>query len=577
MTERSFGWVQEAYKIGNLKKIVKIFVCGSDINESLRFDKIPRLISEEYGRDTFIAELSKEEIILPYAHLKGKGTPAGDTRATAPCSGIAQAAVPGQKQGKEYQSDWSADSFLRWGIAIGFLDYDRSADTCSLSESGRKFACSEDGGDEEEQILTEAFLSYPPLCRVLSLLADGGHMTKFEIGRSLGFIGEAGFTSIPQTLIIQGLSSAANAEERNKLLSNTEGTSDKYVRTICSWMKQTDWVRQAPKSVTAEFCGQQITDTIPQAYQITLKGRNVLNRICGGSRHARVSKRVAWDMLATKAPGRNYLRSRRAHLLTCLTGGFRTLEFLSDYIRKYGFEDSLETITDDIKGFENIGLNVVKNGGQYRIADDIIGLDIPAGADISLKDDFAVLKDAVREKLKTLDHKYLVLIDLGFDSNANRDYEIQTAELLTSELHFSGARLGGSRKPDVCVYYGRDGLIIDNKAYSKGYSLPMQQADEMVRYLEENKTRDKTVNPNEWWKIFADSVSDFKCAFISGEFTSGFKDRLLNIYNRTGVPCGAINSVNLLLLAEELKAGRMKYQDCFRLFAGNEEIIIQSS
>ena len=45
-------------------------------------------------------------------------------------------------------------------------------------------------------------------------------------------------------------------------------------------------------------------------------------------------------------------------------------------------------------------------------------------------------------------------------------------------------------------------MIIDNKAYGKGYSLPIKQADEMYRYLEENKERNEKINPNRWWKVF---------------------------------------------------------------------------
>ena len=166
------------------------------------------------------------------------------------------------------------------------------------------------------------------------------------------------------------------------------------------------------------------------------------------------------------------------------------------------------------------------------------------------------------------------MIDLGFDSDSNRDYEIQTAELLTTELAFKGARLGDTRKPDVCVYYGENGLIIDNKAYSKGYSLPMSQADEMVRYIEENKARQSSINPNQWWKIFEDTVCNFNYAFVSGEFKGGFKDRLNNICERTRVSGGAINTINLLLLAEELKSGRMSYPKCFSYFDTNDEVHI---
>ena len=39
------------------------------------------------------------------------------------------------------------------------------------------------------------------------------------------------------------------------------------------------------------------------------------------------------------------------------------------------------------------------------------------------------------------------------------------------------------------------------------------QADEMLRYIEENQKRDKALNPNEWWTIFDDAVSKFNFAF----------------------------------------------------------------
>jgi hypothetical protein len=193
----------------------------------------------------FIEELFQKNIRIPYTHLKGKGTPKGYTRSNTPCSGIVQAVLPGQR--KEYQSDWPADSFLRWAVSIGFIDYNRENDECSLSELGYKYAQSIDGCKDEEGILTEAFLSYPLACRIMLLLEKYNHMTKFEIGSQLGFIGEAGFTSIPQHLILQGLSEINEPKERNKLLSDTEGTSDKYVRTICSWLMQMGWINQVKK------------------------------------------------------------------------------------------------------------------------------------------------------------------------------------------------------------------------------------------------------------------------------------------------------------------------------------------
>lgn len=574
MAERTFGWVQEAYVIDSLKRVVQLFLFDSPVNKMLREDKIPRLISKENGRDEFISELSRENISIPYTHLKGKGVPKGYTRGNSPCTGIVQAVLPGQR--KEYQSDWPADSFLRWAISIGFLKYDRGDDRCALSKLGERYARSPEGSREEEEILKEAFLSYPPVCRVMVLLEKNEHMTKFEIGEKLGFIGEAGFTSIPQKLILQGLSQAGDSKERNKLLSDTEGTSDKYVRTICSWLKQIGWVEQEPKEVSVRIGSRTYTDKLSQAYRITLKGLKVIKHIKGNSKFAKIPKRVMWDMLATKAIDRDYLRKRRTYLIQILLTDYRTVAYLVESLKKKGIEESESAILDDIRSFKNIGLTVSRKRDTYKITDKVTELAIPPEIMNTVigKSDLEVVKDDIRQRLEYIDHRYLLLIDLGFDSDSNRDYEIQTAELLTEELDFKGGHLGGARKPDVCVYYGNHGLIIDNKAYGKGYSLPMSQADEMVRYIEENKNRQVAINPNEWWKIFDSGVSYFHFAFVSGEFAGGFQDRIQNICERTGVSGGAINSVNLLLLSEELKSGRMNYQECFSYFENNDEVKI---
>ncbi len=574
MTERTFGWIQEAYTIPNLKNVVRVFVPDSPINRLLKEDKIPRLIFKENGAEEMIQFLSNTPICVPYTLLKGKGTPKGYTRANAPCSGIIQAVLKGQR--KEYQSDWPADSFLRWAISIGMLKYNRENDTCSITELGYSYATSDDGSEQEYEILTQAFLSYPPVCRILSLLENGEAMTKFELGSLLGFIGEAGFTSIPQHLILQGLKYAVTPEERNKLLSDTEGTSDKYVRTICAWLKDMKWVSQVSKPVLANINGCEYTDTITQSYQLTLSGKKIAKHTTGASKYKRIDKRVMWDMLATKSSDRNYLRNRRTYLIQYLSASYRTLDEVKSHLATKRMLEDTDTIADDINGLVNIGLNVSKNGNKYKIMDSIIDLKIPCDDMITAeKSDLTALKDTVRKQLSHINHKYLVLIDLGFDGNADRDYEIETADLLTSELDFKGSRLGDTRKPDVCVYYDNNGLIIDNKAYGKGYSLPIKQADEMVRYLDENQKRDKAINSNEWWKVFSDSVTKFNFAFVSGAFTGGFKHRLENIYQRSNVKGAAINSVNLLLLAEEIKSGKLKYSEAFDKFNCNEEIVIK--
>lgn len=158
---------------------------------------------------------------------------------------------------------------------------------------------------------------------------------------------------------------------------------------------------------------------------------------------------------------------------------------------------------------------------------------------------------------------------------AKRDFEIQTIDLLINELKFKGVRLGESRKPDVIISYGINGVIIDNKAYSTGYNLPINQADEMIRYIEENQNRDEKINSNKWWESFDEKIKDFNYLFVSSFFKGNFKNNLKHIANRTGVNGGAINVENLLYFAEELKSGRLSYIDSFKTYDNDEIYVVE--
>ncbi len=244
---------------------------------------------------------------------------------------------------------------------------------------------------------------------------------------------------------------------------------------------------------------------------------------------------------------------------------------IQNFLKTKSFDEGISTIEDDILGFQSIGISIKKDRDTYKITDEIIKLEIPA---ITVeKTEISVLKDAVREKLKTVNHKYLNLIDLSFDGQADREFEIQTIDLLTNELDFEGMRLGDTRKPDGIISYNQSGVIIDNKAYSAGYALPMSQADEMVRYIGENQRRSIEENPNQWWKNFNPEVCNFHYLFVSSLFTEKFMDRLTNISGRTKTKGAAINSQNILYLAENLKTGKIDYSDFFSMFE-NKEIMI---
>lgn len=573
--ERTLGWIQDASDITKLKNIVQIFMPESEWNKKLRTQIIPSF-KPPIDKDSMLKQLSAKKIEIDFPLLVGRGPLKGETRATATCSGIAQAVLPAQN-GKSYQSDWATKSFVLWAIAIGFLNYDSVTDRCALSDLGKNYA--EATEQEENDILIKAHLSYPPVCRILNLLNEkpSEYFTKFEIGGRLGFCGEDGFTSYSVRLILDGLRLFSDKKEQRKFLQNTEGTSDKYARTICNWLQKLGLIEKGKKTMEEDFGGKKFNYSL-SAYRITMKGKQAITHN-GNSRHAQIPKIVYYEMLATKAKDAIYLRQRRALLINYLTKGYRTIDSCVQYLQKEGLTDNEYAIEDDIEGLENIGLSVAKKRtGEYKITDKIQHLQMPKRqTSVAEKSDIEQIKDRLRPLLKVVNHKYLALIDMGFGSGrkgVSRDYELMTADLLTEELKFKGGRLGDSRKPDVCIYHGINGLIIDNKAYNVGYSLPISQADEMVRYLEENKERSIERNSNQWWLVFSPEVKHFNFAFVSGTFVGTFKNRLKNIYHRTGVCGAAINSENLIYWAELIKSGNVSYEEAIKYFDCNEEIQI---
>ena len=171
---RTFGWVQDPGKFENLKRVVGTFYFGSAIHTQLIHAIIPELVEARDGRDRFIQELNSQPLSLKYEDLVGTSfTP----RASARCNGIIQAVLPGQK--RPFQGDWPANNFIRWAHALGFISYDYVSDTFTITSLGREYVDSADGSDEEVEVLTKALLSYPPVMRILNLLSDGSHMTKF--------------------------------------------------------------------------------------------------------------------------------------------------------------------------------------------------------------------------------------------------------------------------------------------------------------------------------------------------------------------------------------------------------------
>ena len=562
---RTFGWVQDPSDFESLIKVVSIFDNESETYKELINGKIEQLIEERDGRNHFLEVLKSDSLRIKYADLVGTYfTP----RSSARCNGIVQATVRGQV--RDFISDWPADNFVRWAQALGFIKYNYYDDTFEITTEGLNLTRAK-STEECKEILENALLSYPPAVRILKLLSDGSVKTKFELGKDLGFIGEDGFTSIPQDVLIMTLATTEDTKEKNKLRTDTEGSSDKYARMIAKWLSKLGLLTQVSKEVEIKIGGSTYKEKIGQSYMITAKGIRALNKINGRSKYKRISKNISWEMLATKGSDRNYIRTRRALIIKNLVESKNglTLGEIKDRLELQAISELYTVVKDDIDGLINIGINIERINEKYYLNDEINDFIIPI-IENSEKSEFTIEKDTLREKLDVLSHEYLSLVDLAYDSNQNRLFEMKTIELLIKECNYKGIHLGGSRKPDGIVYTDNDfnnyGVIIDTKAYSNGYNLPISQVDEMVRYVEENNKREKERNNNEWWKEFDENIDTFYFSFISGKFIGNIEEKLQRITIFTNVYGNAITIATLLYIANEIKANRLNNMDVVKYF-----------
>lgn len=602
---RSLSFPQDSSDVTKLKTIANVFIKGSPENNYV-IKNINWLNDNQITADgtTYFSALDTNLIAalpqllvnnpkIKYDILKGKGN-AGRSRSVAECSGIIQAAFDGQKKAtfkniktskeitktKPYVSDWVADGFLRWAISIGILDYEETTDTCSLTSIGEKIA----KADKKtfNVLIGEAFLSYPPACRVLSLLdsqfgVEPGSKadkkwTKFKLGAEIGFIGEAGFTNIPENIWIAEYCTAPIGEKKN-VKNNREGTMDKHARMICSWLKQIGWVESRVQNVDGTFGGTAYNTDL-NCYYITIVGHNAYKKSLGNSSHAKTNKILYTGSLATKMSNSEYLCIRRANVINTILGTKKAKDTvtINKEIAKNGFKENDSTINDDIEGLRRLGINIECTNGKYKIKDNIVCLNVKRLPNTLTKDIQTAIKDNLRQTLQNVDHKYLCLIDYAIDGSKNRDFEQTTIELLTKELGFDGKWLGGASKPDGIISYCKNGMIVDTKAYSGGYTLPRNQKDEMYRYIDEYLKKDPKVNPNKWWENFNIIVNHINFAFVSSSFSQNVPNGLQDISNRISNPQingGAITAETLLSKAELIKSKSITHKDFFDLFESN--------
>jgi len=563
MANRSTGWIQDPGKLENLIKVIELFDYNTEVHQNLLRNLIPQKVFPRDGRQTFVNELRSRDGYNNYPKINYRnlvGT-AFTPRSSARCNGIIQALIPGQR--RAFISDWPANNFIRWAETLGFIQYYSMDDAYSITSFGLRLTQADNIGTQFS-ILKEALLQYPPITRILELLyieykknPQSSLLTKFELGKELGFRGEDGFTTYPQHLVVEAI--VVNPGQRNQILTNWEGSSDKYARMICRWLthRRITWVKQSAKAVSANIGGQTFTTTIPQSYRITVNGIDAFRRSRARSRHQRIPKRVFFEMLATKGVDKGYLRTRRALIIQYLRS-WHTLQQIQIHLRNNRLNNipiPINIIQDDLANFKRIGLNVLSSRqNQFRIADNIINLQIPTLATPQLVPSYITqTKLRLSTRIKYIDHSYFDLIDLGFDGRQNRLYELRIVELLNLINSLKALHLSGGNKPEIIAYFPdvspSDGVIMDSKSYRSGFNIPNSERDKMIRYINEYNQKNPILNSSRWWENL--KVPDYpqnpiKYSFVSGNFIGHFLRQIQYILTQTGINGGAVTSEKLI-------------------------------
>lgn len=576
MQTRTYGWVQNPSSFTNLKKVVQLFNPKTIHYSHLKNELIEKYIYFDDIRKNLQYKFDNNCNSFTYLELvgtsKGKNGKSPKRRPEAVADGLIQISIIPQqasKTGKMWTDNWTADGFLRWAVSLNFVSVNRELDIFTITEKGLIFSKTEDDSEEELEVLRNALLSYPPATQVLSILDQAEcYCTKYFIGNQLGFRGEKGFTSYAEDLMFDWLRTASKAEKK-KIKQDIEGTSDKYARGICNWLKNVGFVET--KQVKKTF-DNGTTDGF-QGYAINARGKHAFRQSQGSSKNSKIEKYVMWEFLATDGANRDYIRTRRASLINFLHETSSYLKLIK-LLNNLGFHDEPEIFEQDIIGLNQFGLRIERTDNKVNLIDLVNLIEIPK---LNVTEE---LKDAASEKKKAeflrhteLPAKYIELLDIAFDGNRNRDFEMVTAELFKEVYGLNSILLGGGRKPDGLVFTETYGIIVDTKAYSQGYSKSINQADEMIRYIEDNQRRDLERNAIEWWSDFPKTIesNNYYFLWISSKFIGKFQEQLTYTANQTNTKGGALNVEQLLLGANEVLVGHLDIQALPQYFK-NEEI-----
>lgn len=587
MQVRTYGWVQNPSDFNKLKLVVQILDSGSAHYRRLRDSTVQDVIHFDDVKRNLQSKLDLGEEIFTYKELVGTQRNAlgevASRRADAVADSLIQITVMPQSYkttGKNFTDNWTSQGYLSWALSLGFLEHSPETDTVKITTLGREFSQSAVDPVNDKYLL-QAICSYPPATRVMNILENAKNdkgeyipLSKFQIGSQLGFKGEPGYTSYSHELAEQALIESTSSKEQNSFRQDFEGTSDKYARMIASWLTKLRLVKSVQTKIPNSL-GKKISTY--QRYLLTAKGVQLIKRINGNSSHRRVQKHIPWAMLGTKVENLNYVRTRRAIILNYLLRS-TSMTKLREELQSKGFKDSTTIIQADILGLNGIGIRISHSDDwqQLILKDSFKPIEIPL---LNVTQE-AIISERVAQKERLMEStdlpmRFYELIDIAYDGRRNRDFEMLTMDLLREGYGFETQLLGGGRKPDVIAYNDDFGIIVDTKAYGKGYHRSQPEEDKMVRYVEDNRERDASVNNTQWWLGFPETLSYQSVYFlwVSSFFTGQFGSQLTNAAIRSRTNGAALGVENLLVGADKFLKGKLNHSQIQLKIRQDSEII----
>lgn len=572
--KQTFGLGQDvSHDLTKMVRVPALFVDNSRIVNELRQGKLKKLTTEAGAPPEIYKELidalgknkiTKKQLVS----LKDGREPYA--------TGLIRALYHGQRS--SVITDWPAANYLSVAVGFGLVDYDYSEDVYMITNLGQEAVCLLDRGEQDRlnEFMLDRLYEYPYAAWMIRLMNSNREkkFSKFDFGANFGFIDEPGFVSLPEDLYVDAIMEAKetkNKKEISKIRSNYESTADKYMRWLAGVLLEYKIIKKDNKIYSSTINGKTIQVTVG-AYSLTRNGIIALNKINGGSRFKRSTKRVRWEYLAPKAENAQKKKTSRALMLKFLSESSKGLdvEKLANKINEV--EPSIaiipEQIKDDALGLNRIGIEIEINDNHLTLKDSLYDFTIPVTKNHTFK---ATEADRIKEKLlpvlHNLDHTYLQAIDIAYkDKTTNQEntqLEILSTNLFIKEMEFKGLHLGGSNKPDGFAYDGEDGWIIDSKAYHNGFPFTASNSDAMGRYI--SQYRDRNDNSS-WWKSLPTNLPHTQFIYISSFFVGNYEEQLENFEARNDMKGSLMDISQLILLAERYKSGKLKHSE-FKSYA----------